>query len=102
MRSNKDFYSEEQIKAARFAKALGHPARIYVLQFLAKEKNCYSGNMLELLPIAASTLSQHLTELKNAGLIKGCIEPPKIKYCIDKDNWAIAKKYFKDILDIVK
>lgn len=101
MRTNKEFYTEKQIKLARFAKALGHPARIYALQFLAKENQCYSGNIIEKLPIAASTLSQHLTELKNAGLIQGCIEQPKIKYCINKENWKLAKKYFKEILEII-
>ncbi len=86
--------TEEQRKMARFAKALGHPVRIYVLELLSKQACCYSGDLSETLPIAKSTLSQHLKELKDAGLIQGETEPPKIKYCLNKDNWEIVKKNF--------
>ena len=86
--------TEEQIKIARIAKALGHPVRIYVLELLSRQSCCYSGDISELLPIAKSTLSQHLKELKDAGLIQGETEPPKIKYCLNKDNWEFAKKNF--------
>ncbi len=84
-------FSEQQTKLARYAKALGHPVRIFVLQTLAKQACCYSGDLSEVLPIAKSTLSQHLKELKDAGLIQGEIEAPRIKYCINKENWAEAK-----------
>lgn len=86
------FYTEEQVLKARFAKALGHPVRIYIIELLAKQSCCYSGDLTEILPIAKSTLSQHLKELKNAGLIQGEIEAPKIKYCINRENWELAKK----------
>jgi len=89
-------FSQEQLKIARFAKALGHPVRIYVMEHLSKQSCCYSGDLSEILPIAKSTLSQHLKELKDAGLIQGEIESPKIKYCINRENWAIARKLFKD------
>lgn len=89
-------YSEEQILKARFAKALGHPVRIYIIELLAKQSCCYSGDLSEILPIAKSTLSQHLKELKNAGLIQGEIEAPKIKYCLNRDNWELAKKLMKE------
>ena len=92
-----EYFNENQIKVARFAKALGHPVRIYILELLSKQTCCYSGNMAEELPIARSTLSQHLKELKNSGLIQGSIEPPKIRYCLNKDNWQLAKKLFKNI-----
>ena len=86
--------TEEQKKIARIAKALGHPVRIYVLELLSRQSCCYSGDISEILPIAKSTLSQHLKELKDAGLIQGETEPPKIKYCLNKENWDFAKKNF--------
>ena len=89
-------YTEKQEKLARYSKALGHPARVFIMEFLVKntDKCCYSGDMVEELPIARSTLSQHLKELKNAGLIQGEITPPYIKYCINKANWTEAKEMF--------
>jgi ArsR family transcriptional regulator len=89
-------YTGVQEKTARYAKALGHPVRIFIMDFLVKntDKCCYSGDMAEELPIARSTLSQHLKELKDAGLIQGEINPPYIKYCINKANWAEAKEMF--------
>ena len=73
-------YTEEQEKLARFAKAMGHPARIAILQFLASQECCFFGDIHEELPIAKATVSQHLKELKEAGLIQGEIETPKILY----------------------
>lgn len=83
-------YTEDQVKLARFAKAMGHPARIKILEILSTQDCCYSGNIAEEFPIALSTLSQHLKELKAAGLIQGEINPPRIKYCINKENWAVV------------
>ncbi|MBR3896293.1 MAG: winged helix-turn-helix transcriptional regulator, partial [Bacteroidaceae bacterium] len=83
--ANKD-YSIKQEQVARFAKAMGHPARIAILQFLAKQTQCYFGDIHEELPIAKATVSQHLKELKDAGLIQGEVETPKVKYCINRDN----------------
>ncbi|MGM9693472.1 MAG: ArsR/SmtB family transcription factor [Alloprevotella sp.] len=90
---NKD-YSIRQAQLARFAKALGHPARIAILQFLAKQDTCYFGDIHEELPIAKATVSQHLKELKDAGLIQGEVEAPKVKYCIKRDNWQLARELF--------
>ncbi len=81
---------------ARYAKAMGHPIRMYVLELLSKQTCCYSGDLSEVLPIAKSTLSQHLKELKNAGLIQGETEPPKIKYCLNRENLEEAKNHFKN------
>lgn len=92
-------FTENQKQTARFAKALGHPVRIYVLELLSKQACCYSGDLSDILPIAKSTLSQHLKELKNAGLIQGEIEAPKVKYCINRQNWETAKILFKNLLD---
>ena len=100
MERTKITFTEKQILTARFAKAMGHPVRIYILELLSKQSCCYSGDLSEVLPIAKSTLSQHLKELKNAGLIQGEIEPPKIKYCINRKNWDLAKKLFKNSLHI--
>ncbi len=88
----KEVITEDQRRLARYAKALSHPIRVYVLQLLAKQSCCYSGDLSDELPIVKSTLSQHLKELKNAGLIQGEIETPKVKYCIHKENWKEAQK----------
>ncbi|NLE04945.1 MAG: winged helix-turn-helix transcriptional regulator [Crenarchaeota archaeon] len=87
----------EEVLLARFAKAMGHPTRIAILQFLAKQESCFFGEIHEELPIAKATVSQHLKELKEAGLIQGEIEGPKVKYCINQANWEIANKAFKKL-----
>jgi len=92
--------TNEQKKAARYAKAMGHPVRMYVLELLSRQSCCYSGDLTDVLPIAKSTLSQHLKELKEAGLIQGEIEALKIKYCINRDNWEEAKKLVKKIFEL--
>lgn len=84
----------EQEQLARFAKALGHPIRIAILEMLANQSCCYHGDMSEVLPIAKSTLSQHLNELKGAGLIQGTITLPTVKYCVNQENWEKAKSLF--------
>jgi len=96
MPDKKKPFSPDQEKMARYSKALGHPVRIFIMDFLVRNANrcCYSGDMAGELPIARSTLSQHLSELKNAGLIQGEINPPYIKYCINKENWDEAKGLF--------
>lgn len=91
---NKD-YSKQQEQVARFAKAMGHPARIAILQFLAKQETCYFGDIHEELPIAKATVSQHLKELKDAELIQGEIETPKVKYCINQANLKLAQELFE-------
>jgi len=92
--------SEKQQRAARYAKALGHPVRLYVMELLSKQSCCYSGDLSEELPIAKSTLSQHLKELKYAGLIQGEIELPRIKYCINRENWNEAQLLFKQFFSV--
>jgi DNA-binding transcriptional ArsR family regulator len=88
----------DQKKFARYAKAMGHPIRMYILEKLSKQSCCYSGDLSDVLPIAKSTLSQHLKELKNAGLIQGEIEAPKIRYCLNKENWVEARNFYKKFL----
>jgi len=91
--------SEQEIKLARFAKAMGHPTRIAILKFLVAQKCCFFGDIHEVLPIAKATVSQHLSELKDAGLIQGEIFPPKVKYCINPENWEIARQMFIELMD---
>jgi len=91
MKILQDILTDEQKKAARYAKAMGHPIRLYVLELLSSQSCCYSGDLSDILPIAKSTLSQHLKELRDAGLIQGEIEAPRIKYCINQENWKEAK-----------
>ncbi|HOK98432.1 MAG: metalloregulator ArsR/SmtB family transcription factor [Bacteroidales bacterium] len=88
------------IEIAKFAKALSHPVRVYILKKLAGMNTCcYSGDIVEELPIGRSTLSQHLKELKYAGLIQGEIEAPYIKYCLNRENWENLKKIFGDFIN---
>lgn len=92
-------YVEGTEDLAIFAKALGHPTRIKILNYLENQSCCYTGDLLEMLPLAQSTISQHLKELKNAGLIKGEVAPPKIKYCIHQENWEKAKMLFSTFFE---
>ena len=91
MSSVKDKYTTKQELIAKFGNALGNPVRVYILQLLSKQSCCYHGDMAEEIPVAHSTLSQHLKVLKESGLIKGEIFPPKTKYCIHQENWNFAK-----------
>ena len=96
--NNKE-YTTKQEQLARFAKALGHPARVAIMEFLIKQDNCFFGDIHEVLPIAKATVSQHLKELKEAGLIQGEIETPKVKYCINRENWKIASMLFNEFFE---
>jgi len=93
-------FSSDVVEIAQIAKAISHPVRVYILKKLSKMNSCcYSGDLVEELPIGRSTLSQHLKELKFAGLIQGEINPPFIKYCINRSNWEKAKELFSGFLD---
>lgn len=94
-----EIISKDHKRAARYAKAMGHPIRMYVLELLSRQSCCYSGDLTEILPIVKSTLSQHLKELKDAGLIQGEIEAPRIKYCLNKENWKEAQELFGKFLN---
>jgi len=95
----KRIHTEQEEQLARFAKAMGHPTRIAILKFLASQDCCFFGDIHEVLPIAKATVSQHLSQLKDAGLIQGEIFPPKVKYCINPANWEQAKELFNALLD---
>ena len=90
-------YTEKEEQMARFAKALGHPARIAILKFLIEQDSCFFGDIHEVLPIAKATVSQHLSELKESGLIQGEIMPPKVKYCINRENWELARLLLNEL-----
>jgi DNA-binding transcriptional ArsR family regulator len=92
-------YKENTEELARFAKALAHPTRIAILKHLDNESCCFTGDLVEVFPIAQSTISQHLKELKSAGLIQGELKPPKIKYCINQENWKKAKGLFVEFFE---
>jgi ArsR family transcriptional regulator, arsenate/arsenite/antimonite-responsive transcriptional repressor len=84
-------YTEKQKLISRFGNAIANPVRVAILQILSRQACCFHGDMAEELPIAHSTLSQHLKVLKEAGLIQGEITGPKIKYCINRENWNLAR-----------
>ena len=89
-------------KIAKYAKALAHPARIAILQVLIKKQACMCGDIVDELPLSQSTVSQHLKELKESGLIKGDIEGAKVCYCIDEKEWENAKLYLNTLFDSYK
>ncbi len=96
MSAKKELISEEQKKLAMYAKVLSHPIRVYIIELLKKQTCCYSGDLAQELPIAKSTLSQHLKELKKAELIQGEINPPRIKYCLNKKSWEEVQRLFNN------
>lgn len=98
MSIKKNIEPETTSELAKYAKALSHPTRIEILNILNSQSCCFTGDLVELLPIAQSTVSQHLKELKIAGLIQGEINPPRVKYCINKSNMERAKMLFSTFL----
>lgn len=85
---------------ALIIKAMSHPVRLYILEKLSHmDACCYSGDLVDELPVGRSTLSQHLKELKIAGLIQGEISPPYIKYCLNKETWKKSKQFFEQLFD---
>ncbi|MFQ5686282.1 MAG: ArsR/SmtB family transcription factor [Candidatus Scalindua sp.] len=85
-------FSIKEQKIAELCKALAHPARIAIINFLIKKKECICSDVVDELPLSQSTVSQHLKELKNIGLIKGDIDGPRVCYCIDLKKWKEAKE----------
>ena len=87
-----EIFSEKQNRLAAMMKALAHPARIAIVQYLIKADACINGDLVEELGLAQPTISQHLKELKNAGLIQGTIEGTSVCYCIEPKAWALYQK----------
>lgn len=98
----KEAFTQKEQDLAAFAKALAHPARIAILKVLAQRNECICGEIVEILPLAQSTVSQHLKELKEAGLIKGEIEGAKVCYCIDEKEWKAAQTWINQLFDTYK
>lgn len=94
-----DEFTVRDNKIAKYAKALSHPARVAILQLLIKKRACICGDIVEELPLSQSTVSQHLKELKEAGLIKGEIEGVRVCYCIDEKEWANAQQLMQVLFD---
>ena len=89
-------------RIAGYAKALGHPARIAILRLLIQKQECICGDIVDELPLSQSTVSQHLKELKAAGLIQGNISGAKVCYCIDEKEWKLAKERLDQLFDSFK
>ena len=97
-----DHFTEEQNAIAKLAKALGHPARVAIIEYLIKVNACICSDIVNELPLAQPTVSQHLKELKNAGFIKGNIEGNAICYCIDERSFDKIQEYFNSISSNLK
>jgi DNA-binding transcriptional ArsR family regulator len=97
--SKTEEFTRTQNDLAAITKALGHPARIAILQFLIRSKSCICGDIVNEMPLSQSTVSQHLGELKKAGLITGEIDGPSVCYCIDQKAWKRAKKIVGDLFE---
>jgi predicted transcriptional regulator len=99
--SNKIELSEDVRLLAAYSKALSHPTRVYILKKLSDMNACcYSGDLVDEVPVGRSALSQHLKELKYSGLIQGETDPPYIKYCLHRENWEKAKQLYTDLFKI--
>jgi ArsR family transcriptional regulator len=94
-----DLFTEQQNRVAELAKAFAHPARVAILQLLAEKKACVCGDLVDELPLAQATVSQHLKELKRIGIIKGDIDPPRVCYCINEPVWEEARQIFGQVMD---
>lgn len=94
-----DLYTQEQTELANLAKAIGHPARIAILDHLSEVDGCICGSLVDKIGLAQATISQHLKELKNIGLIKGEVSGTRVCYCIDKNNWKKCKSMITSFLD---
>ena len=95
--TNTKQFTARQNKLAMAAKALAHPARIAIIEYLLSVDTCICGDIVDQLPLAQPTVSQHLKELKNAGLIKGSIEGTAICYCIDEKGLAPLQQFFEKV-----
>ena len=100
--TKKEHFTDKQNAIATLAKALGHPARLAIMEYLMKVDTCICGDIVNELRLAQPTVSQHLKELKNAGLIKGSIEGNAICYCIDEKALSKLQSYFTNISDKLK
>ena len=94
-----EIFTDHQNRIADLAKAFAHPARVAILQLLVDRKSCVCGDLVDELPLAQATVSQHLKELKRIGIIRGDIDPPRVCYCINEPVWAEARQTFGALFD---
>ncbi len=94
-----EIFTDRQNRVADLAKAFAHPARVAILQLLAERNACVCGDLVDELPLAQATVSQHLKELKRIGIIRGDIDPPRVCYCINEPVWTEARQLFGQVLD---
>ena len=92
-------FSSRHNEIANIAKAFAHPARVAILEYLVQHKSCICGDLVDVLPLSQSTVSQHLKELKRIGIIKGNVEPPKVCYCIDEEMWTKSQKLISGLFE---
>jgi DNA-binding transcriptional ArsR family regulator len=88
---------DEQV--ADYAKALGHPVRVRIIRLLSNQSYCFTGDLTDVLPLAQSTVSQHLKVLKDANLIQGEIQTPRVRYCLNQEHWNKARQLFSSMFD---
>jgi DNA-binding transcriptional ArsR family regulator len=97
----RDQFTADEQELATLAKALGHPARIAILRLLAQRQTCICGDIVGELPLSQSTVSQHLKELKAAGLVQGEIDGPRVCYCLDPAGWVRVRHLFNELLTLI-
>ena len=94
-----EVFDERVNRLAGYAKALAHPARVAIIEYLLQHRACICGDLVGVLPLSQSTISQHLKELKHLGMIQGEIEGPRINYCIDGTAWQEARRMLGELFD---
>jgi DNA-binding transcriptional ArsR family regulator len=97
--TKREIFTDQQNKIAQFAKVIGHPARVAILEHLFKINSCVCGDLVNEIGLAQPTISQHLKELKHLGLIKGNVEGTSVCYCIDTENWQKMKSVISNFLN---
>lgn len=97
-----EHFTDRQNRMAILAKAMGHPARVAIMEYLAKSNQCVCGDIVEQLPLAQPTVSQHLKELKQAGLIKGTVEGTSVCYCMDERGVEDLHIYLKELAETIR
>ncbi len=100
--SKAEIFSERDVKLAGLAKALGHPARVAILRYLAVKDQCICGDLVDELPLSQSTVSQHLKALKDVGLITGSIDGPRVCYCLNKKVCQEAMQWMTNLFRDIK
>lgn len=100
--SKTDDFTLRENRIARYARALAHPARVAILRILLRQQACICGEIVDILPLSQSTVSQHLKELKEAGLIRGDVDGVRVCYCINEEAWKEAKEAFVELFGTYK